>query len=200
MSNQKSIFLPIFTIVVLGIAFLMLGGCTSTIVGGASNIGLAAFDERGIDGNARDLKTAIHIREKWFRFDHTLIGAIGLEVFDGRAMLTGAVTDEKVRADAVRLAWAANGVQDVINEIQVVANTGLFDTVNDAWISGQLSSKIVFDRNVFAINYKIETVNSIIYLIGAAQSQRELDRVFAYAREIPNVIRVVSHVRVKQAP
>jgi osmotically-inducible protein OsmY len=82
----------------------------------------------------------------------------------------------------------------------VVANTGLFDTVNDAWISGQLSSKIVFDRNVSAINYKIETVNSIIYLIGAAQSQRELDRVFAYAREIPNVIRVVSHVRVKQAP
>ena len=200
MSNRRSIFPSIVTVVVLAIALPVLGGCAGAVVGGAATVGVAAYEERGIEGNARDFKTAAQIREKWLSFDHTLIGSIGLEVYDSRALLTGAVTDEKVRADAVRLAWAAAGVKDVINEIQVVENTSLLDTANDAWITAQLRSQIAFDKEVYAINFSIETVNSIVYLIGTAQSQAELDRVFAHAREISHVTRVVSHVRVKQAP
>src|SRR5690606_5518926 len=121
------------------------------------------------------------IREKWLNFDHTLFGKVGLEVYEGRALLTGAVTSEQTRADAVRLAWAASGVTDVINEIQVVTDTSLIDTATDAWISAQLRSQIAFDKQVYAINYAIETVNGVVYLIGIAQSQAELDRVIAHA-------------------
>jgi osmotically-inducible protein OsmY len=199
MSNRKRSSSSFLTATLLAVALPLLGGCAGAVVGGAATVGVAAFEERGIEGNARDLKTAAQVREKWLSFDHTLIGLISLEVYNGRALLTGAVTDEKIRADAVRLAWAATGVEDVINEIQVVEDTSFVDTANDAWISAQLRSKIAFDKSVFAINYSIETVNGIVYLIGTAQSQVELDRVIAHAREVSHVRRVVSHVQVKQA-
>ena len=56
---------------------------------------------------------------------------------------------------------------------------------------------MTFDENIMAINYSIETVNSIIYLIGIAADQAELDRVIAIARDIERVRRVISHVRIK---
>ena len=37
----------------------------------------------------------------------------------------------------------------------------------------------------------------IVYLIGIAQDQRELDRVIAHSRTITYVRQVISHVRVK---
>lgn len=199
MSNRKRSFSSLLSVASLVVALPLLGACAGAVVGGAATVGVAAFEERGIEGNARDLKTAAQVREKWLSFDHTLIGLISLEVYNGRALLTGAVTDEQIRADAVRLAWAASGVEDVINEIQVVEDTSFIDTANDAWISAQLRSKIAFDKGIFAINYAIETVNGIVYLIGTAQSQAELDRVIAHAREVSHVRRVVSHVQVKQA-
>ncbi len=50
------------------------------------------------------------------------------------------------------------------------------------------------------MNYSIETVNGVVYLIGVAQSQEELDRVINHARQISYVRRIVSHVRIKGAP
>ena len=44
----------------------------------------------------------------------------------------------------------------------------------------------------------METVNGIVYLIGIAQNQKELDRVLAHAREINYVRNIISHVRVKK--
>ncbi len=176
-----------------------LAGCAGTVVGAGAAVGVAAFEERGIEGKARDLRTSAQIAEQWILFDHTLPVKLGAEVYEGRVLLTGAVTDPQLQADAVRLAWKADGVQDVINEIQVVRTTDLIDTAKDSWITAQLTSNITFDRQIQAVNYVVETVNGIVYLIGIAQNQTELDRVIAYGRAIPNVTRIVSHVRIKKA-
>lgn len=178
-----------------------LAGCTAagTAAGAGAAVGVAAFEERGVEGAARDLRTTAQIREAMFMEDHTLLTKIGVEVYMGRALLTGAVTDEQVRADAVRLAWTAAGVEDVLNEIQVVEDTDAVDGARDVWITTQLRSQLTFDKQVLAINYSIETVNGTIYLIGTAQNQAELDRVIAHARELSNVRRVVSHVEIKKA-
>jgi osmotically-inducible protein OsmY len=176
-----------------------LAGCAGALIGGGAAVGVAAYEERGVEGAARDLRTSAQVTEQWFQFDHTLPTKVSVEVYEGRALLTGAVKDPQVQADAVRLAWKAAGVQDVINEIQVLPNADVIDTAKDSWITTQLSSKITFDKQIMAVNYAIETVNGVIYLIGIAQNQAELDRVMAYARAIPNVTHIVSHVRVKQA-
>ena len=147
----------------------------------------------------KDLRVALSIREKWSRFDHTMPVKLGVEVYEGRALLTGAVTDEKFASDAVRLAWKAEGVKDVLNEIQIT-DTGVADYARDSWITTELTTKITLDKDVLAINYAIETVNQVIYLIGIAQDQAELDRVLAHARTIDYVKKIVNHVRVKTRP
>ena len=60
-----------------------------------------------------------------------------------------------------------------------------------------MTAKLTFDKDVQAINYIIETENAVVYLLGAAQSRAELDRVLGHARGISRVRDVISHVRIK---
>jgi osmotically-inducible protein OsmY len=179
---------------------VVLSGCASTVIGAGATAGVAANQERDFRGAAQDLKVHATITELWFNFDHTFVVRIGLEVCEGRALLTGAVDDPKVRADAVHLAWKAYGVKEVINEIQVTAEGGPLMIARDTWITTQLLSRITFDGTILAINYNIETVAGTVYLIGIAQNIDELDRVMAHTREITYVRKIISHVRVKGAP
>ncbi len=167
------------------------------IVGGAATAGVAAYQERGIEGVARDTATATKIRAQLLDADEKLFRDVGIEVYEGRVLLTGRVPTEEHRARAVKIAWGVSDVKDVINEVLVSENP-LSDIANDSWITTQLKSKMTFDKDILAINYSIETVGAVIYLIGIAQDKDELQRVINHARSIKYVKRVVSHVRVKE--
>lgn len=120
---------------------------------------------------------------------------LDVTVTGGRALLTGNAKDPDQRVEAVRLAWQVEGVQEVINEVQVGDSSGLSDTATDLWIATQLRSKLLFDSEISSKNYTIEVVNQTVYLLGRARSPQELERVQGYAREIGRVRRVVNHVR-----
>lgn len=174
----------------------LLSGCASLVIGGAATAGVAAYQERGIEGVARDTATATRIRAKLLDTDSKLFRDIGLEVYEGRVLMTGRVATEDMRAQAINIAWSVEDVKDVINEVQV-SESPLSDIANDTWISTQLKSKMTVDGDILAINYSVETVGGVIYLIGIAQDQAELNRVINHARSITYVKGVVNHVRVK---
>ncbi len=178
-----------------------LAGCAGPgiAVGAGATAGVVAYQERSTAAAAKDFKIESEVLEKWIVFEHSLPTKVSVESYEGRVLLTGIVADEGVRADAVRLAWKVPGVRDLYNEIQINPESGLLDVANDAWITTKLKSTITLDRDVMAINYAIETVGGIIYLIGIAQNQAELDRVIGHARNISYVRRVVDHVRLKGA-
>ena len=180
-------------VVLFGLA-IAVSGCGA--VAGAG-VGVAAVQERGLEGKARDLKIEVLVAEAWLRTDHTYSVRMSIEVYEGRVLLTGVVDDEKVRADAVRLVWTIDGVKEVLNEIQVHAGGDVIDYARDSWITASLKSTLTFDENVLAINYAIETVNGVIYLIGIAQDRKEMDRVIGHARSIGYVRKIVNYVRVK---
>ena len=148
-------------------------------------------------GVARDLATATKLRTKLLDTGEAYVTGVGIEVYEGRVLLTGTLEKEPMRAAAVKLAWKTEGVKDVINEIQI-GQSSLRDIARDSWITAQLKTKITFDKKILAINFSIETVNGIVYLIGIAQDQGELDRILAHGRGIDYVRRIISHVRVKK--
>lgn len=115
-------------------------------------------------------------------------------VREGKVLLAGRATNADERVKAVRLAWQTDGVGEVINEIGIGDESGLSDRATDLWITTQLRSKLLTDSEVTSRNYSIETVNQVIYLMGRARSQWELDRVRDHARDIGRVRQVVSHV------
>lgn len=190
---RPSVLVPAVILVIA----LQLSGCVGMVVGGAATAGVAAYQERGIKGVAADTATATRIRAKLLETDNNLFSDIGIEVYEGRALLTGRVPTEDMRANAVRIAWSVEDVKDVINEV-VISENPLSDIANDSWITTQLKTKMTLDEKILAINYSIETVGAVIYLIGIAQDDAELQRVINHARNIKYVKRVVSHVRVKE--
>ena len=181
---------------------LSVSGCTvpGTLAGGGASVAVAVAQERTVGTALDDSVITIQINEALFKFNFDLLQAVGVEVVEGRVLLTGSVEKPEQRVDAVRLAWQVDGVKEVLNEIQVTDRGGLIDIAVDTWISTQLRSKLLLDTDVLAINYNIETVNGVVYMIGIAQDQNELARVTNHARTIENVRKVVSHVRLKDAP
>jgi len=174
-----------------------LGGCAGVVIGGGAAVGTAAYQERGVRGVARDLATATKLRTKLLDTGEAYVTGVGIEVYEGRVLLTGTLEKEPMRAAAVKLAWKTEGAKDVINEIQI-GQSSLRDIARDSWITAQLKTKITFDKKILAINFSIETVNGIVYLIGIAQDQGELDRILTHGRGIDYVRRIISHVRVKK--
>jgi len=186
----------------LGLGLFVLAtntACTpiGAIVGAGATAGVAAMSERGVEVTAQDFAVHAKVLEKVGSADHTLATRLGFEVYEGKVLVVGPVTDETEMTKVVGLIWKVDGVADVINELTVEEKGGLFDATRDTWIATQLKAALTLDGNVYAINYGIETNNKVVYLMGIAQTQQELNRVIAHARAIGYVRRVVSHVRIK---
>lgn len=172
----------------------------TAVIGAGAAAGTAAAEDRGFDGAVDDTKIRVQINDLWFRQDVQLYQDVGLTVSEGRVMLTGKVKTPETRVDAVRLAWQAAGVRQVIDEIEVTDQSGVSDYANDVWIANNLRSRLLFDKQIKNINYTVDAVNGSVYLMGIAQSQDELDRVIAHARDISGIRRVVNHVVLKNDP
>lgn len=193
---MKSVFVGV---ALAGMA-LSLYGCAGLVVGAGATAATAAAQERGFKGAVKDTVIRAHINELWFSHDVEMYQKVSLTVLEGRVLLTGKVRTQKMRIDAVRLAWQAKGVSEVINEVGVSDDGGVANFMRDAWISTQLKYQLALDKQVASINYSIETVDAVIYLMGIAVDQGELDRVTGYARNVRYVKKVISYVRLKDDP
>jgi osmotically-inducible protein OsmY len=177
-----------------------LQGCASAVIGVGATAGTAAMEERGLAGVADDRASRLRINALLSNKDERLWRKVGMQVYMGRVLLTGTVETEAMRADAVRLAWSAKGVKEVINELQLADSGGASGFARDTWISTQLKFALLFDKQVSSINYSIETVLGTVYLIGLAQDRVELNRVMNHARGLSYVKKVVNYVQIKRPP
>ncbi len=182
----------------IGLIAVMVGnaGCVPLVVGAAAAPVVAATTEkRGVQGFASDTAIRAEINKLWLQNSIDLLQSTSLRVDQGRVLLTGRADNPQMRLDAVRLVWQAEGVREVINEIQVDTESGFVDSAKDTWINTQLRTRLTFDSGVSSQNYNIDTVNGVVYLMGWAKGQDELDRVIGHARAIPNVQRIVNYVQ-----
>ncbi|MCB1537878.1 MAG: BON domain-containing protein [Rhodospirillales bacterium] len=183
-------------------ALVALSGCTPLSAGVAvgSAAGVSAAHEGGIKASLDDTRISATIHNLWFQYNFNMFTKVGLTVDQGRVLLTGVVQKPEYRVDAVRLAWQAPGVRQVINEIKVANSDGISGWARDAWITSRLRTTVLFDKNVQGINYSFDTVQGVVYIMGVAQNQAELDRVLGYARSLPYVRQVVSYVKLAGQP
>ena len=188
----------VLAIAVVALAAPVLQGCVGTVVGAGATAGTAAMEERGISGTVDDTAIRLRVNALLSEKDERLWRTVGLQVHSGRVLLTGALDTSEMRAEAVRLAWKADGVKEVINEIEVAESGGLTGYGRDIWISTRLQSALLFDKQVSSINYSIKTVRGTVYLIGIAQNRVELNRVINHARSLDYVRKVVNHVKIKR--
>lgn len=189
-------------LILSAVSLLSLNACTplGMATGAAAGVGTAASKEGGIGGAITDASIKGSINEAWFQYNIETFSKLSTTVNQGRVLLTGVVQNPQARVEAVRLVWQVKGVKQVINEIRVADSEGLPGFVRDNWITTRLRAALTFDKGVQSLNYSIDTVQGVVYLMGVAMSQAELNRVMENARTIPNVKQVVSYVKMVGEP
>lgn len=178
----------------------LLSGCAGAVIGAGATAGVAAAEERGLEGALEDTKIRAAINEAWFRHDVEMFRKVTLTISEGRVLLTGVVPTDANRTDAANLVWQVAGVREVYNEMLVrPEGSALIDDGRDVWIQQELKARLLFDKQIRNINFSVDVTDGTVYLMGIAQSEAELQRVMAYAREISNVRGVITYVRLKGA-
>jgi osmotically-inducible protein OsmY len=180
---------------------LALSGCSPVglAVGAGAATATAAQKEKGLETSWDDAQTELAIKKKFLEVDDDIFWDVSTEVQEGRVLLTGSVETVEDRLEAIKTVWQIEDVREVINEIAVGDEDTAQDYARDAWITTQIETKLLFDKDVSSIDYSIETVDQVVYLMGVARSHEELGRAIGHAKEIAYVRRVVSYVRVLEA-
>lgn len=191
---------PIILLAALMVAALGLSGCAGVVAGAGAQGLVAAAQERKLLDAVDDKTIQLRINARFLNYDANLFRRVETEIVEGRVLLTGNVPRPEDRVEAARLTWQVAGVREVLNEIAVNDRSGILNYFKDSWITTRLRAKMITDAEIVDINYSVETVNGIVYLIGIAQDEAELKRLTGHARTLSGVRRVISHVRMKDDP
>ena len=180
----------------LFLIIICLSGCASTIIGGAASVGLASVQERSIKDAAIDLKLEIQIQEKLFRANtDKLFVNVDVVLLEQRVMLIGNVESQELRDLASKIAWEVSPkIKNVINEITVGKKPKLVSQALDARISLSLSGLLIGDAKISDINFTHSVSKQVIFLIGIAKDDEELNKVINHARSVKGVKKVISHL------
>jgi len=193
MYNTKKFYLAIFIAPVL----LLNSGCAFLLpVAATGTAGIVAFDERSSGKIVDDAVIITKIKTEFSKNNaNNLLTKISVNAYEGRIMLTGVLKEQEYADEAVRRAWRVSGVKEVISEL--VISESPKNKAEDVWISSQIKTKFLLERRLDSLNYKYDVNDSIVYLLGVAQNNEELERVISICRGIKNVEKVVNYVILK---
>ena len=173
----------------------MSSGCVAVAVAGA---GMVAVQDRSIGRAIDDTSAAGQVKARLMALDANAYLGMSVSAAEGTLLLSGTVPSAEHKAIAERVAWSVGGIDDVANEIEIGRNPGILRGGLDNFISAQVRAKFVADDHVKGVNYNIETQKGVVYLMGTARSEEELQRAAQQASMVRGVQRVVSYVVVRE--
>ena len=158
-----------------------------------------ATREKTLSDTKKDINIAAQIFKNFSQEGLKIPGnSIDITVNESRVLLTGIVSQREMAKKAVDIAWRNNLASEVINEIQIAKNKSKFNGFRtyfrDLAITTQIESRFFVTSNVSLLNVKVNTVNSVVYLIGVANTEYEIQKITNLVSKIKGVRKVVSHI------
>ena len=195
MKNFLKNKLSSFFIVIFSLWLLM--SCSQVIIGGATSTGMIIVQERSAKQAAVDILIKAKIEEAMFSNDYDkLFSKVRVIVYEGRVLLVGTVIEESIKVKANEISWNTKEVKEVANYITIGKND-LIDYVKDTRISLELRAKLLADKEVSEVNFSVTTENRILYLVGMAQNNKELNKVIEHASNIAGVKKIINLIKIK---
>ena len=191
----------LYSFVCLLFLITCLSGCAGTLLGGAAVVGLASVQERSIKDAAIDMKLGLQLQKKLFTLSkEKLFGSVDVIIIEQRVMMIGNVESQKLRDLAAQAAWEISPkIKDVLNEITIGEKSTIISEAKDARISLSLSGLLIGDSDISDINFNHSVSEQVIFLIGIAQDDEELNKVINHARTVKGVKKVISHIILKSS-
>tara|TARA_X000000950_G_scaffold280998_1_gene376730 strand:+ start:15409 stop:15996 length:588 start_codon:yes stop_codon:yes gene_type:complete len=185
--KNKFIFLLLFVV--------FLPGCVGVGSKGIFGTGVSiAFDPRSVGTQIDDSIMQKNIITRMVLLDKKYVLSVNSKVLDGRIFLTGKVDNPEDKLKLTKLAWETDGVRSVRNDLKVREEFNFKQSAKDLLITSQLRTALVFNKEIKASNYQIDTYKKKIYIYGIAFSQKEKEQVVEEAKEILDVQDVIASI------
>jgi len=181
------------------VALFLLGFFVSSCAGVASKgifgTGVSvAFDPRSVGTQVDDSLMQKNLSARIILLDKKFLLSVKSKVLDGRIFITGKVDDPEDKLKITKLAWETDGVRSVRNDIKIKEEFNFQQSAKDILITSQLKTAMIFNKNIKATNYQIDTYKKKIYIYGIALTPEEKDLVISEAKEILDVKGVVASI------
>jgi len=174
---------------------LLLNSCVGTASTGVFGTGVSvALDPRSLGTQIDDsimqknLSTRLALNEKSYLI------SVNVKVIDGRIFITGKVNDPEEKLKITKFAWETKGVRSVKNDIKIKEEFNFKQSAKDLLITSQLRTAIIFNKEIKASNYQIDTYKKKIYIYGIALTSDERTKVINEAKEILDVENVIASI------
>ena len=170
---------------------LLLSGCISNIWTGATLIyGRHSTYQKLEDFNMNASANRALYRDNVFKQDNI---SIEVAVFNRDVLMVGSLPTAALRQEAyARVDAATPGKRRFFNQLAIAPHKG--NSVQDAWTTGKIRSRIIADAAINPDAFKVITYKHIVYLMGdVIPSQAE--KVILFARQTAGVQRVVKLFR-----
>jgi len=165
--------------------------------GGATTMVVAEGD-RSMGTVVDDATIKVNIAAKFINSDDNLFVDVSTSVLEGRVLLTGLVDNQEIRIDAVRKVWEIDGVNEVINEIQIGNRESLKEYAQDVWITTQVRGLAAKTVGLRSIAYNYETIQGKVYVVGVTSRPEQLEAIIDVAKTVKGVTEIVNYVIIKE--
>ena len=174
---------------------VFINGCVGTSSKGVFGTGVSiALDPRTLGTQIDDSIMDKNLDGRLLKMNKSYFLSVKTKVLDGRIFITGKVDNPEEKLKITKLAWETKGVRSVRNDIKIKEEFNFKQSAKDILITSQLRSALIFNRNIKAVNYNIDTYKKKIYVYGIARSSDERSEVINEAKEILDVEDVVASI------
>jgi len=180
---------PLMVAVLCGTAITSLQGCVEMAVGSAVVGTLAATDRRTFGAQTED-KAILFKGETRVPKVVGNAGHVNVTSFNRKVLLTGEVRDEAMKAAVEREVANIDGVQSIVNDLEIGPVSSFSARSNDSLITGKVKAAFVDAKDLYANSIKVVTERGTVYLMGRV-TQREGQLAAEVARGVSGVQKVV---------
>ncbi|MGH8808136.1 MAG: BON domain-containing protein, partial [Noviherbaspirillum sp.] len=180
---------PLAAVILCGTLITSLQGCVEMAVGTAVMGTLAATDRRTFGAQTEDKAILVKGEARAANLVGNA-GHVNVTSFNRKVLLTGEVRDEATKAAVEREVTAIEGVQSVVNDLEVAGLSSFTSRSNDALITGKVKASFVDTKDLYANAIKVVTERGTVYLMGRV-TQREGQLAANVTRSIGGVQKVV---------
>ena len=178
---------------------LILLGCVGVSSTGVFGTGVSvAIDPRSVGTQIDDSIMQKNLSARIVLQDKKYFLSVKSKVLDGRIFLTGKVDDPEEKLKLTKLAWETQGVRSVRNDIKIKEEFNFKQSAKDLLITSQLRTALIFNKEIKATNYQIDTYKEKIYVYGIAMNENEKKLVLDEAGEISDVKKIVASILLVQ--
>jgi len=179
----------------IGLVFLIFTGCVGISSKGIFGSGVSiAFDPRSLGTQIDDSVMQKNLSARMILKDKSYLVSVSTNVLDGRIFLTGKVEKPEEKLQLTKLAWETKGARSVKNDIKIKEEFNFKQSAKDLLITSQLRAALIFNNQIKATNYQIDTYKKNIYIYGIALTAEERKAVISEAKEILDVDDVIASI------